>query len=121
MTTIARLWRGATRAADSDRYLDYMRRTGLAEYRATRGNLGAFVLRSVKADEAEFLMLTFWESEEAVRRFAGEEPERAVFYPEDDAYLVRRELHVSHFEVAFGELDPELAAKLVFGERTTGE
>jgi hypothetical protein len=44
-----------------------------------------------------------WESEEAIRRFAGGEIDRAVFYPEDERFLVEREERVSHFEVAFQE------------------
>lgn len=39
-----------------------------------------------------------------MRRFAGDEYERAVFYPEDDAFLVERDLHVDHHEVAALEL-----------------
>jgi heme-degrading monooxygenase HmoA len=48
----------------------------------------------------EVVMVTFWDSMEAVRRFAGTEPDRAVFYPEDDAFLVGRETTVTHFDVA---------------------
>jgi heme-degrading monooxygenase HmoA len=48
---------------------------------------------------AEFLLLTLWESMEAVQRFAGSTPERAVFYPEDDDFLVERDEHVDHYEV----------------------
>ena len=50
---------------------------------------------------AEFLLLTLWESEEAIRRFAGDDICRAVFYPEDDRFLVERDDHVNHFDVVF--------------------
>jgi hypothetical protein len=36
---------------------------------------------------------------DAIRRFAGDEPERAVYYPEDERFLVEREDTVSHFEL----------------------
>jgi heme-degrading monooxygenase HmoA len=98
---IARTWAGATRAADADAYLDYLHATGLAEYRATPGNRGVLALRRVSGDRAEFLLLTLWDSEEAVRRFAGDDIERAVFYPEDERFLVAREERVSHYEVVF--------------------
>jgi hypothetical protein len=42
---------------------------------------------------------------DAVRRFAGDDPERAVFYPEDDRYLVARDEHVTHYEVV--DIQPE--------------
>ena len=49
---------------------------------------------------AEFLVLSFWESMEAVRGFAGDDVEAAVSYPEDDRYLLEREPTVAHYEVA---------------------
>ena len=96
---IARIWRGATRAADADRYLDYLHATGLPGYRDTQGNRGVLALRRLEGDRAEFLLLTLWDSEEAIRRFAGEDAGRAVFYPEDDRFLVERDDRVSHFQV----------------------
>jgi heme-degrading monooxygenase HmoA len=100
---IARSWRGVTRAADADHYADYVEATGLRAFAETPGNLGALLLRRpVEADGApgtEFLVVSFWDSMDAVKRFAGPEPSKAVFYPEDDAYLVRRELTVDHYEV----------------------
>jgi heme-degrading monooxygenase HmoA len=96
---IARTWRGWTAAADADRYVDYLHATGVREYRGTPGNRGVFVLRRVEGDRAEFLLVTFWESMDAVRAFAGADERVAVFYPEDDALLVERERHADHFEV----------------------
>ena len=91
---IARTWRGFTTAADAEAYLEYLHRTGLAEYRAALGNRGVVALRRVRGERAEFLLLTLWESPEAVQRFAGAEPDRAVFYPEDARYLVEADEHV---------------------------
>jgi heme-degrading monooxygenase HmoA len=98
---IARTWRGATKAEDAEAYLDYLNRTGFAEYRRTPGNHSALGLRRIVGDRAEFLLLSLWESEEAIRRFAGDDIEKAVFYPEDEQYLVDRDLNVSHYEVVF--------------------
>jgi heme-degrading monooxygenase HmoA len=96
---IARTWRGITRQEDADRYSDYMQATGFKEYLETDGNLGVVALRRAVDNGVEFLFLSFWESIDAVRRFAGEAYGRAVFYPEDDAYLIDRDLHVDHYEV----------------------
>jgi heme-degrading monooxygenase HmoA len=98
---IARLWRGATRAADADRYVEYLRATGFPEYRETEGNRGVLALRRVEGDRAEFLLITLWDSEEAIRRFAGDDPGRAVFYPEDERFLVERGEQVSHYQVVY--------------------
>ena len=96
---IARTWRGSVRAPDAESYVEYLKRTGFAAYAATPGNLGAIGLRRRTADSAKFLLVTFWDSEDAIRRFAGERPERAVFYPEDERFLIERDDHVVHFDV----------------------
>jgi heme-degrading monooxygenase HmoA len=101
---IVRSWRGWTAAVDADRYLDYLHQTGVREYRETPGNLGVVVLRRTLGERTEFLLLSVWTSMEAVRAFAGTEPERAVFYPEDDAFLVERDLHVEHYDAAHLEI-----------------
>ena len=96
---IARTWRGWTRHEDADAYVAYLEETGMREYRATAGNRGAWILRRDDGDRTEFVTLTFWDSLDAVRGFAGDEVERAVFYPEDDRFLVDRETSVTHFEL----------------------
>jgi heme-degrading monooxygenase HmoA len=105
---IARTWAGATRAADADAYLDYLHATGLAEYRATPGNRGVLALRRIEGDRAEFLLLSLWDSEDSIRRFAGNEIGRAVFYPEDERFLVARDEQVHHYEVVFHEEEATL-------------
>jgi len=102
---IARTWTGATRAADADAYLDYLHATGFPEYRATPGNRGVLALRRVKGGQAEFLLLTLWDSEDAIRRFAGDDIGRAVFYPEDERFLIARGEHVDHYEVVFRDVE----------------
>ena len=42
---IARIWKGATRAADADVYEAYIEETGIAHYKRTPGNLGAWILK----------------------------------------------------------------------------
>ena len=96
---IARMWRGWTSADDADAYVAYVEQTGIKEYRATPGNRGAWILRRVQDDRAEFLTLSFWDSLDAIREFAGEDVEQAVFYPDDDRYLVDRELRVAHYHI----------------------
>jgi heme-degrading monooxygenase HmoA len=81
---IARVWRGRTPAAKADAYAALLERTGLSDYRATPGNRGVLALRRVQGDIAEFELISFWESFEAIRRFAGGDEEKAFYYPEDD-------------------------------------
>ena len=58
-------------AATAEQYAAYVERTGIAGYRATPGNRGAWLLRRVEGESAEFLTLSLWESLDAVRAFAG--------------------------------------------------
>lgn len=96
---IARIWRGATELDDAPAYVDYLRRTGLKDYRQTPGNQGAYVLWRDTDGRAEFVTISLWDSKEAIVGFAGEQIERAVFYPEDDRYLIDRDLTVAHYHV----------------------
>jgi antibiotic biosynthesis monooxygenase (ABM) superfamily enzyme len=95
---IARVWRGATRAEDGEAYAAYVEETGLTKARALPGSRGTLVLRRVVGDRAEFETVLLFDSLDDVRTFAGDDLESAVFFPEDDRYLVERDLHVSHHE-----------------------
>jgi heme-degrading monooxygenase HmoA len=96
---IARLWHGVTSAAASEAYARYLVETGIRDTRATPGNAGVLVLRRVGGGHAEFLFTSFWESPEAIRRFAGADLERAVYYPRDREFLEALEPAVTHYEV----------------------
>jgi heme-degrading monooxygenase HmoA len=101
---IARIWHGVTPSSKADQYLEYLNKTGIPDYRASEGNQGVYVLRRIEANQAHFLLLTLWESLEAIKLFAGPDFEKAKYYPEDDEYLVEREPTVDHYEV---EAKPE--------------
>lgn len=96
---IMRTWRGWTRVEDTDAYAEYIAGTGLAEYEAIPGNRGAYLVSRPDGDRTEFLTVSFWDDRESIGEFAGEDIEQAVFYPEDDRYLIDRETTVKHFTV----------------------
>lgn len=99
---IARIWHGVTPAEKADEYLGYLNRTGVPDYRATPGNRGAYVLREVRDGEARFLTLSFWDSMDAIKAFAGPNPGEARYYPEDQEFLLGFEPTVRHYEVCAG-------------------
>lgn len=115
---IARIWRGTTLRSARDGYLTYLERTGFADYGSTEGSLGVLGLRRDVGERTEFLLVSLWDSMDAVRHFAGSDPGRAVFYPEDERFLVDADREVDHWEVCFlsphpgseqgGSLDPVL-------------
>jgi hypothetical protein len=96
---IARVWRGATRAADAEEYARYIEESAMEPARKLPGNRGTLVLRRIEGDRAEFQTMLLFESLDNVRAFAGDDVDVAVFFPEDDRYLVDRELIARHFEV----------------------
>jgi len=97
---IARIWRGAVRAEDAAAYVSYVQETGIDGYQNTPGNRGAWALSRVEGDRAEIVTVSFWESRAAIEAFAGPDISRAVFYPEDDRYLIDRDLTAQHYDVA---------------------
>lgn len=97
---IARIWRGATLVEQADAYLDHLRATGLVDYARTPGNQGVTVLRRDLGEHTEILLISMWDSMDAVRTFAGDHPEASVYYPEDESYLLAMEPFVRHYEVA---------------------
>ena len=109
---IARIWRGITLAEKADAYIARLNETGLKDYPDTPGNRGVTVLRRVQGEHSEIVLISLWDSMAAVRAFAGENPERSVYYPEDEDYLLEMEPLVRHYEVADQILPAEAGAAL---------
>jgi len=102
---IARIWHGATRESDAGEYFEFLKRTGLRDYRALPGNRGVWVLRRTKGGRAHFLLMSLWDSLDSVRAFAGPDVARARYYPEDDRFLLEKEPTVEHYDVLAGPGD----------------
>jgi heme-degrading monooxygenase HmoA len=98
---IGRIWRGETRPEDAVAYVDVLKQTGLADYRAAQGNRGVIVLRRVSGQTAEFVLLTLWEDWDSLTAFAGDDPEQARYYPQDESYLTSRPEKVENYQVIF--------------------
>jgi heme-degrading monooxygenase HmoA len=96
---ITRIWHGTTPTAKSDEYLRLMRTVAIPDYRSTPGNQGAYALRRIEGQTAHFLMVTFWESEEAIRAFAGNDISVAKYYDFDKHFLLEMEPSSTHYEM----------------------
>jgi heme-degrading monooxygenase HmoA len=97
---IARIWHGEVPESKSDEYLGIQKRYGIRDYKSVEGNRGVFVFRRNDEGKTHFLLLTLWDSEESIRRFAGDEMEKACYYPDDKDFLLVMEPFVTHYEVA---------------------
>lgn len=96
---IARRWHGRVPAAKADEYLSLMKDVGLADYRSTEGNRGAWCLHRHDGDIVHVEMFTLWDDEQAIGRFAGADLLKAKYYEFDPNYLLELEPEVVQFEV----------------------
>jgi heme-degrading monooxygenase HmoA len=96
----ARIWHGVVPESKSDEYLEIQKRYGIKDYKSVEGNRGVFVFRRNEGGNTHFLLLTLWDSEDSIRRFAGDEMEIARYYPDDKDFLLEMEPYVTHYEVA---------------------
>jgi enamine deaminase RidA (YjgF/YER057c/UK114 family)/heme-degrading monooxygenase HmoA len=101
---IARTWHGRVPAAKADDYHEVLKRTGLADYASAPGNRGVLAFRRTEGDVTHFVLTTLWDSYDAIRAFAGDDPGRARYYPEDDRFLLEKEPGVTHHEVLMAAL-----------------
>ncbi len=96
---IARIWHGKTKAGDAEAYALLMKKIAIPDYQKTEGFLKLSFLRKLEDDVAHFTLITYWDNLEVIKKFAGEDFEKAKYYPEDKAYLLEFEEHVAHHEV----------------------
>jgi heme-degrading monooxygenase HmoA len=96
---IARTWHGITPIERADEYLRLMLTVAVPDYQAVPGNLGVYVLRRLEGDRAHFLLLTLWQSEDAIRAFAGSDIAKAKYYAFDSEFLLELEPTATHYDV----------------------
>jgi len=84
--SIARIWRGRTTRAKADEYADYLYEHGIKPLEQKA--LGVQLFREDRAGESEFVTISYWESVEAMSRFAGKDPRRIHHLPRDAEFLL---------------------------------
>jgi heme-degrading monooxygenase HmoA len=100
--SVARIWHGRVSRDKGDAYLELMERVALPDYRSIPGNRGAYALGRDVGDVTHVAMLTFWDSLDAIRLFAGDPVDAAKYYDFDAEYLLDFEPTVSHYVVYAG-------------------
>ena len=101
---ITRVWRGETSTEAADSYQAFLERTAYPDYGDAEGNRGWLLLRRDHAESVEFVFVSFWDSMEVLRRYAGSNPERPKYYPEDRAALLDLPERADHFDVIDAQL-----------------
>lgn len=96
---IARIWHGRTRLKDYETYTEFLKKVAIPDYQKTSGFKSLSFLRQIVDNEGHFTLITFWENLDVIRNFAGEDFEKAKYYPEDNQFLLEFEENVKHYEV----------------------
>ncbi len=99
---ILRMWKARSTAEKIGLYVQHATKKVFPALRAIEGHRGAYLLRRSINGVVEIVVLTLWESMEAVRQFAGAQPEKAVVEPEARAVLTDFDDSVTHFEIVKG-------------------
>jgi hypothetical protein len=98
---IARLWKGvAASSDDAELYQRHLTANVFPSLAEIQGQRGGYVLRRENAGQIEFIVITLWDSWNAIRRFAGDDPVRAVVEPEAREVLTEWDDFVAHYEIA---------------------
>ena len=83
---VARIWRGRTRRDRADEYEAYNYEAGIRPL--IEQAVGVQTLREDRADETEFITISYWESIDAMSRFTGGEPTRIHHLERDPEFLI---------------------------------
>ena len=105
--TIARIWRGRTTKARADEYAAYLYEHGIRPLEEKA--LAVQQLREDRANETEFVTISYWENVAAMSRFAGPDPRRIHQLERDAEFLIELPNSVQVMEIT--------SSKGVFGAR----
>ena len=93
------MWHGKVPEEKGESYHRYLIETGLKDYEKIEGSKGVFLLKRNEEGIIHFYTFSLWENIDSIKKFAGEDYDKARYYPEDKDYLLEFEPLVIHFEV----------------------
>ena len=96
---IARIWHGRVLEKDFEAYTSFLKEVAVPDYSNTAGFVKLTFLRRLEDSIGHFTLITYWKSLEEIKNFAGDDFEKAKYYPEDDNFLLEFEEKVVQHEV----------------------
>ena len=102
---IVRRFRAKATIANAKAYAVFFRDVLTPQLREIPGHRGALVLSEVRRKNTRITVLTFWDSIDAIMRFAGDDPTQAVVEPEARALLSSFDPEVTHHTVEVDTLE----------------
>jgi heme-degrading monooxygenase HmoA len=97
---ISRHWKGIAKPGQADNYRSHLKNDTFPKLSAIEGFVRACILTRVLDQGTEFLIITVWQSMEAIERFAGVPADMAVVPPVVQAMMVEYDRKVIHYDVA---------------------
>jgi heme-degrading monooxygenase HmoA len=96
---ISRQWKGIAKPGRADNYIEHLKTETFPQIAKIPGFVNASIMTREIPQGTEFLVVTTWESIEAIRRFAGEDPEAAVVPAVVQEMMVEYDERVGHYEI----------------------
>jgi heme-degrading monooxygenase HmoA len=96
---VARVWHGRTAADKAEEYRQYLYEAGVKKIATLPGNRGVQMMVSKTADQGEFMVISYWDSVEAIKGYAGADYTKVHDLPRDKDFLIEREALVRHFSL----------------------
>lgn len=96
---IMRMWHGRVETKKALAYREFVNRRAIPDYQSVPGNISVYILERQEGEITHFITMTFWTNMDAIKGFAGNDPEIAKYYPEDKDFLLEFEPKVVHYEV----------------------
>jgi heme-degrading monooxygenase HmoA len=93
------MWHGRVPTSKARAYREFVNARAIPDYQSVEGNLSVQILERAEGDITHFITLTFWRDLDSIKGFAGDDVEKAKYYPEDKEYLLEFEPNVIHYEV----------------------
>jgi len=103
---ILRMWKARSTAENMGQYVQHVTKRVFPQLQSIKGHRGAYLLRRTVNGAIELVVLSLWESMDAVRSFAGTDPDKAVVEAEARSVLTDFDESVTHFEVVHGTKPP---------------
>jgi heme-degrading monooxygenase HmoA len=102
-SVIARYWAATTTKENAPLYAHHLTTSVFPELQRLSGYEGGKLLQRDDRGRVEVIVITFWESLDSIRAFAGDDLEQAVVPDKAAAFLSDYDRRVKHFEVVAGQ------------------
>jgi heme-degrading monooxygenase HmoA len=96
-----RIWRGRLPRSLGNEYEQFLTEKAVPNYSSVEGLREIYFSTRDTGDEAQFILVTIWDSIEAMTGFTGGDPYMAKYYPEDDEYLIEKTPYVEIYKIFY--------------------